>query len=102
VLWGALLRGEEQHVTAQDGFLQLRDRARHPQARRASRPPSSGRNVVAAHAGLASMLCVQITYGCLPYFQTTPPRAKTSPTSAPTGTSTGMCTSQASSQPTRP
>ena len=29
------------------------------------------------------MLGMQITYGYLPYFQTTPPMAKTSPTSAP-------------------
>ena len=55
-----------------------------------------------AHAGLASMLGMQITYGCLPYFQTTPPMAKTSPTSAPTGASTGMCVSHAASPPIRP
>ena len=72
--------------------------------RRGAHPgrPHPGGTSWHAHAGLASMLCMQITYWCLPYFQTTPPMAKNSPTSAPTGTSTGMCTSQASSQPTRP
>jgi hypothetical protein len=40
-------RGEAQRVTAQDGFLLLRTRARRSPAQRTSKPPSSGRNVEA-------------------------------------------------------
>ena len=76
----------------------------HIARRRGAHPgrPGPGGTSWHAGAGLASTLCMQITYWCLPYFQTTPPMANTSPRSAPNGSSTGMCVSHATSQPTRP